>query len=129
MMALAPYPDIEDAISDFLVDLGQTGTYKPDDLTAVIKGDGVFHLVYRFAGADDGITDVPLIGIDTFASKRSTGWAAAELVRQRMTAAPHTINGDIVIDTVRTSEAPHEVPWGDSSVRRWVSSYFVSYRR
>ena len=136
MDALAVFPDIEDALLTFLADLGDTGTKLPDDLKTILNPTagppGTFHRVYRFAGPDDGITDLPVVGIDTFAGTRAVGFPAAEAVRQRMIAAPHTIvtdTGTVVIDTVATAEAPHEVPWGDSAVRRWVASYRLTLRR
>jgi hypothetical protein len=70
--------------------------------------------------------------VDVFAANRSTGLPLAEAVRQRMTAAPHrvtTTTGVVVIDTVTTAQGPVEVPYGDSRLRRWESSYTVTLRR
>jgi hypothetical protein len=88
--------------------------------------------VYRFAGADDRITDRPVIGVDTFAATRSEAIRLAEQVRQRLLAAPHVVDVDdglVVIDTASTAEGPHEVPYGDSAIRRFAAAYFLSLRR
>ena len=125
---LATFPDVEDAILVLLEDLATVGTFTPADL----KDHLPFVLAYRFAGTDDGITDRAVVGIDTFAATRDVGLALAEQVRQRIVAAPHVVevnDSPVVIDTARTAEAPHEVAYGDSGVRRWVSSYTVTVRR
>lgn len=127
---LEVFPDVEDAVVELLAGLGTSGTQLPVDL----KVSAPFHLVYRFAGRDDRITDSAVIGIDTFAATRAIALPLAEQVRQRLLAAPHVVTlpggaGVVVIDNVSTSEAPHEVPYGDSDVRRWVSSYTVTLRR
>lgn len=136
MEALTAFPDVEDVLLQLLDGLGDVGTFLPSDLKdrldPVGGPPGTFHRVYRFAGPDDGITDRPVIGIATFASTRAVGQPSAEAVRQRMIAAPHTIataTGTVVIDTATTAEAPHEVPWGDSAVRRWEASYRLTLRR
>lgn len=128
MTPLAVFPDVEDALLTLIADLGDAGTFTPSDL----KDRLPFHLVYRFAGADDGVTDRATVGIDTFDAKRQTGKPLAEQVRQLVIATPHVVvtdAGPVVIDFARTAEAPHEVPYGDSMVRRWVSSYVVTLRR
>lgn len=126
---LAPFPDIQDVVVEMLGDLdGTAGTFVPADLTERLP----FHLVYRFAGRDDRITDRPIVGIDTFAGTYAIGAPLAELVRQQLIAAPHVVtlpSGVVVVDTVTTSEGPHEVPYGDSAVRRWVSAYTLTLRR
>ena len=136
MTDLEIFPDVEHALTVLLADLGTTGTFLPADLHA--EGVMPFHLVGRFTGSDDRITDRAIIGIDTFAGTLGDGRPAAEQVRQRMLAAPHAVTIPatvdtpehvVVIDSAVTGEAPHEVPWGDSTIRRWVSSYTVTLRR
>lgn len=127
MMAtvLAPFSDVEDALLILLDDLGPNGTFKPAGVTDFI-------LVYAFTGSDDRITDTPRVGIDVFAPTRTIGLPRAEAVRQRMLAAPHAVttpSGVVVIDSVRTGQRPVEIPYGDSQVRRWESSYTVELRR
>lgn len=127
-MTAAAFPSAEDAVLVLLDDLGAAGTYLPADLHARLP----FHLVYRFAGRDDGLTDFPVVGVDTFAPTRVQGQDLAERARQRLTAAPHQVTVDglvVVLDDVRTAEGPHEVPYGDARTRRWVASYTVELRR
>lgn len=127
-----PFPDVEDVIVTLLEDdaggADHAGTVIPTDL----KDRLPFVFIYRFGGRDDRITDVASIEIDTFAATRADGMALAETLRQRLTSAPHNVtteDGVVVVDTVSTLEAPREVPYGDSDVRRFASAFSVSLRR
>lgn len=131
---LAPFPDVEETLIVLLADIdAEGGTSLPAD----IKEHLPFLFVYRFAGSDDRITDRAVVGVDILiagnvVAARAAGVALAEQVRQRLIAAPHVVtvvDDVVVIDNVTTAEAPHEVPYGDSGIRRWVSSYTVSLRR
>lgn len=125
---VAPFPDVKAALRVLLADLGETGTFTPIDLRDRMP----FLLVYRFAGADDRVTDTARVGIDVFTGTYTAGEFLAEQVRQRVIAAPHRIQTDtgvVVIDDAITDSAPVEVPYGDSAIRRWVASYRVTYRR
>jgi hypothetical protein len=124
---LASFPDIETAIMDLLEDLVGTdsiGTSTTPDLGNLLP----FIRVTRFGGADDRITDTARVDIDVFGATRPDAYPLAETVRQRMLAAPHTVNG-VVIGTVTTDAAPTEVPWDDQLIRRWTASYQVKARR
>lgn len=131
---LAAFPNVEDAITILLaaaLDLadGRTGTRTPADLKARMP----FVLAYRFAGADDGLVDRVELGVDVFAGTYAAGQPLAERTRQVLIAAPHVVDvpgiGKVLLDSVRTTAAPIEVPYGDDSVRRWTSTYRISVRR
>lgn len=122
-----PFPDIEAALVDLLLDLadGGAGTVTPADLQGMMP----YLRVQRFGGADDGITDALNVSIDAFAADRATSRALAEAVRQRLLTGPHVV-GEATIDKAITLTAPNEVPWSDSqAVRRFTASYRVTARR
>ena len=124
----AAFPDVEETLRELLSPVATVGTFIPVDL----KDRLPFIRPYRFAGSDDRITDRAMVGIDVFTGKRDAGVELAERVRQLLIAAPHAVttsDGVVVVDNVSTAEAPHEVPWGDSAVRRWTATYAVALRR
>jgi hypothetical protein len=87
----------------------------------------------RFGGVDDRITDRPFIGVDAFAGTRAAAIRLAGRIQQRVIAAPHVVAIDdgpvAVIDTATTREGPHQVPYGDSKVRRVAAVYSLALRR
>ena len=128
MTPLAPFPDIEAAFIARLNGIITAGTFASAD----IKSRMPYALVYRFAGGDNGLEDRAVVGVDVYAGTRSQGLPLAEQVRQSLTATPFyvTVGTDtVVVDSVTTAEAPHEVPYGDTAIRRWVSTYTVTLRR
>lgn len=125
-----PFPDIERTLVDLLVDLvagcDNIGPKTPPGLEAVMP----FIRVQRIGGADDGITDSPVVAIDTFAADRSTSLALAEAIRQRLLTGPHTVADRGTVDKTTTATAPSEVPWSTSqTVTRFAASYRVTARR
>lgn len=122
------FPDVERNLVHLLADLvgglDHAGTETPGNL-----GDRLPYIrVRRFGGADDGISDAPVMDVDTFAGTRTAAVALAESVRDRLLAAPHHVDG-VVLDHVITSTGPREIPWGGEGVRRWAATYRVTARR
>lgn len=124
MVDLSPWPDIETAIMDLVVDLGTAGTETPADLASHLP----YIRVMRLGGTDNRLTDDAHMSIDVFESTRPLVMALAEAVRQRLLSYPHVVNG-VVIDIATTLTAPQVIPWGDPKVRHSVASYTVSARR
>lgn len=126
----APFPDIEAALRDLFVDLvagcDNIGRQTPANLQAAMP----YVRVQRIGGEDDGFTDSPLVAVDTFAADRSTSWALAEAIRQRLlTSGPKVVAGGS-IDKGVTATGPNEIPWSDDqTVRRFTASYRVTVRR
>lgn len=108
------------------------GGKTPGDLQARLP----FWRVHVFTGDDDLITDHPVADIDVFAQTWEVGRHLAELTRTWMLAAPHVIasveNGTprtVILDAVSTRVRPFWLPWEDTDVDRFMSTYVISARR
>jgi hypothetical protein len=88
-----------------------------------------FYRVTRGPGTDDGVTDQPLLDVETFAANESAAWAAAEDAREAIhDLAGRAVNGALV-DSVTTSVAPNAVDYGNPAIFRVVSSYRLHLRK
>ena len=88
--------------------------------------------VTRYSGADDGITDFPMIAVSVLAEDYAEALAVSEDIRQSLIDTPWTalVNGRIVVvDTVDCTTGPREIDWGDEGVRRLQAEYTVHLRR
>lgn len=126
----APYPDIESAVVDMLVDLvagcDHIDTVTPADLQDVMP----YIRVMRTGGPDDGFTDNAVVAIDTFAATRDASRTLAEAIRQRLTTPTTPVTSGVKFDWVTTATGPNEVPWADDqTVRRFAAVYHVPARR
>lgn len=124
---MSGYVDIELALCTLIAPLVGEDNVAPVRPKS-FEGRLPFVLVYRYGGADDGLTDRAEIGIDVHSETRGQGWPLASAIRELLTASWHSVDG-VVIDRVTTDSAPYEVPFGDEGVRRWVSEYTVTSRR
>jgi len=123
---LAVFIDIETAVMDLLADLatGGIGTVTPSNLNTSMP----FVRVTRIGGGDTRITDTARVDVDAFGATRTVAYNLAEACRQRLISGPH-VTAPGVLDSVTTDAGPHEVPWGDPTIRRFTASYSVSSRR
>lgn len=91
--------------------------------------------VLRIGGADDGITDYPLLHFLFYSDTYEDACAAAEEGRQIVLAAPGTavvVEGypkPILIDSARTRAAPIEAPRDNPDLRLKTGTFQISYRR
>ncbi len=85
--------------------------------------------VRRGPGSDDGVTDAPLLDVETFAGTDRGAWDLAEQARQ----AIHGLGGKAVngalVDSVTTAQSPVNVDWENPAVERYVASYRVTFRQ
>lgn len=103
----------------------RVATRVPDNLEAVLP----LHRVIRGPGSDDGITDSPLLDVETFAANEDDAWTAAETVRELLhDLAGRAVNGALV-DTVTTDVGPVALDYGNPSVFRVVASYRIALRK
>lgn len=119
------WPDIEKlAVSYLEAALGvRVATRIPGDLS------GSFVRVIRGPGSDDGITDAPLLDVETFAPNQPAAYALAEDAREALHAlAGKAVNGALV-DTVDTATGPVRLDYGNPSVERYVASYRLNLRQ
>lgn len=102
------------------------GTELPGDIQDRAGG---FVRVQRGPGADDGVTDTPLIDVEAFAPSQLAAWDLAEQARETLYDLAGTTCGDgVLIDTVRCAVSPAWVFYGPH-VHRYVASYRVSVRK
>lgn len=128
MAVLTKFPPAPEVLASLLEQIATAQTQVGADLKSVMP----MYRTYRFGGGDNGITDLPLLGVDAFAGTYAEAEDLAEEGRQLIIAAPHNVvtdDGVVVIDRAYTIEGPHEVPYGDSGVRRIVASYALQLRR
>lgn len=126
---LDPFPDVELMCREMLTDLAPTGVETPSDLGE----DGAYIRAVRTGGADDGITDRPIVGITTYAPTRAASWALTRELQQRLLAAGGTVVqvGDepVLIDRVMTFTGPLENPDQNPNVRAVPTYFVIEFRR
>lgn len=101
----------------------------PSDLQAVIAADGGFFRVRRGPGADDGVTDEPLLDVEAFAGTEQAAWNLAEDARQAIHALGGQVIDGVLIDSVSTATGPVSVDWGNPAIERFVASYRLALRQ
>jgi hypothetical protein len=103
----------------------QCGTKIPDNVETLTE----FIRVARGPGADDLITDAPLIDVECFSTDFSTAEALAEAVRQWFhRLSGRTVDG-VLVDRVRTSTSPEWLDYRNPGTNRFVASYRLEYRQ
>lgn len=126
MTALLPgWPDAEAAVLA-VVNPAVTvnaGTVTPADFTGKLP----FALVQRIGGADDGVTDYPVIAVTVFGSSRASAWAVAESCRQHILASPG--GPGVLIDSAETVTPSQQVPDPNTNLRVVTATYRLGLRR
>ena len=102
------------------------GTSTPPDLE---QRTDPFHRVSRAGGADDGITDAPLVDVETFAPSRHAAAQAAEEARAAMHALKANAVVGTLVDTVDTATGPVWLDYANPAVHRYVATYRLTLRR
>lgn len=95
--------------------------------TDALSSSLTFVRVMRIGGQDNGITDAAMVDIDVFAATRSAAWAVAERIRAGL--RPRTRAGAAIIDSVRTSVSPRQLPWSNDNIKRYSATYGITLRR
>jgi hypothetical protein len=80
-------------------------------------------------GTDDGVTDAPLVDVESFGADRAAMWTLAEQARQALHALAGHAHDGVLVDSVTTATRPSYVDYGNPKVRRAVASYRVTLRR
>lgn len=104
---------------------GRVVTRLPGDLAAQMP----VTRITRGPGDDDGVTDSPLLDVETFAATEDGMWTLAEDTRQTILALAGTVAGGALIDTVSTVTGPVAVDYENPAVHRAVASYRFALRR
>jgi hypothetical protein len=88
---------------------------------------GGFIRVVDISGTDDSITASPSFEFSVFHPVRGTGWQISDTIRGAV--KPRTRVGAAIIDSVRTSASPRQVPWDNTNTKRFSATYMISVRR
>lgn len=132
--AAAPFPDFQRAAAALLATLpslsaSRVGGVRPP--ADKLKSSLPFVATYRIGGPRDAITDNALMVLDVFADSYAVGAPLAESCAAALGAAPLVLalSGKAVVIDSAVAPSPTEVPYGDSAVRLWTSTYTWSARR
>lgn len=85
--------------------------------------------VIRGPGDDDGITDAPLLDVESFAASEGAVWGLAEDARQAAHALAGSAVSGALVDSVTTATGPVYLDYGNPAVWRVVASYRVQFRK
>lgn len=105
----------------------RTATTTPDDLGELVA-EG-FYRVTRGPGSDDGVTDSPLLDVESFGNTETRAWELAEQARQAVHALRGRAVNGVLVDTVSTAVGPVLVDWGNPGIHRYVASYRFAFRQ
>lgn len=121
------WPDVEKVATTYLRGLiaGRVVTRLPSDLEAVLP----VTRVTRGPGSDDGITDGPLLDVESFAADRGAMWTLAEETRQALHALAGQAVDGVLVDSVTTATGPVRVDYENPAVERAVASYRLALRQ
>lgn len=126
---MARWPHLEKlAVAHLTAATGKRAATKTPDNLEAEAAEG-FYRVTRGPGSDDGVTDSPLLDVESFGTTETSAWELAEDARQ----AVHKLRGKavngVLVDTVSTASGPVLVDWGNPGIHRYVASYRFAFRQ
>ena len=126
---MARWPYLEKVAVEHLTSVmgKRTATRTPADLEA-LAADG-FLRVTRGPGSDNGVTDSPLLDVESFGTTETSAWERAEDARQAVHALRGKAVNGVLVDTVSTASGPVLVDWGNPGIYRYVASYRFAFRK
>lgn len=116
------YPDAETVVCALLADLAPAVTYRTKETPPP------YIFVRRTGGAEDGITDRPVIRVETLHNTRAEAATLMNQVRARILNAGCTKAGGALIDTTAEIQGGQQAPYFNPEDRNVVSSYRFSFR-
>lgn len=121
------WPDVELLVRSYLAGIlpGRVVTRLPGNLEEVVPVTRIM----RGPGGDDGVTDEPMLDVETFAGDRAGMWTLAEQTRQALHGLAGAAVDGALIDTVTTATGPVWVDYENPAVERAVASYRIGLRR
>lgn len=123
----ARWPDLIRAVRPTLV--SELGHKVATKVPPQVEQELPFTRLSRGPGSDDGITDRPLLDVETFHSNENDAFDLAETTRQAILAMSGRAVDGALVDTVSTVVGPVEVDYGNPAVVRIVASYRFAFRR
>lgn len=126
---MARWPHLEKlAVAHLTAVTGKrTATRTPDNLEELAASG--FYRVTRGPGSDDGVTDSPLLDVESFGTTETSAWELAEDARQAVRALRGKAVNGVLVDTVSTASGPVLVDWGNPGIHRYVASYRFAFRQ
>lgn len=105
---------------------GVAGSNNETPAPGVFEASLNFVRFSRLGGGRDEITDSGTVDIDVFAADRN----AAEVLANQLVDAltPRTRLDSAIIDTVRITTSPRQLPWSDN-IKRFSATLVISTRR
>jgi hypothetical protein len=120
------YPDLETVVERVLVNAG-IAVHVSRSIPRNIRYRMPFCLIERAGGPDDGWTDRGVVLVDWLSSQPGVAKAKAEDTRDYLI---RTSPLDMwPIDRAETIAGPQEIPYGDSAVMRWTTTFEIHTRR
>lgn len=122
------FQDIERELAEWALTLpgvAASGNRTPANLETRL----IFVRWTKIGGTDDAVTDRPLVDCDVFASSRDGARRVAETIRTSLRPRVRLSPGGAIIDHVRTSTSPRELPWSNESIMRNSATYSIALRR
>lgn len=85
-------------------------------------------VVRRIGGAEDSITDRPIVRVDNYAHTDEQAEELKEACRQRITESGCTLVNGVLIDTANEITGGQDVPTPDPTDRKQTAVYQLSFR-
>jgi hypothetical protein len=122
-MPVIPYPEFDEVMRALLGDIAPVVTFVDDNTPTP------YILVSRVGGAEDGITDNPLIDVEYVADTRDESKALKTQGQDRIRYAGNTSPGGFLIDTADEKNGALYIPPYRRDHRGATATVKLSYRR
>lgn len=116
------YPDAETVVCALLADIAPAITYRTE------KTPKPYIFVRRVGGSEDGVTDRPIMRIETLGESRAESNTLMAQVRSRILNAACATAGGALIDATTEVAGGQQAPYFNPEDRNIVSSYRFSFR-
>ncbi|MGW4364528.1 phage tail termination protein [Nocardia takedensis] len=116
------YPNVHEVVITLLSPIASTVKSRRPGLRTP------YTVVRRVGGAEDGITDRPIVRVDTYADTDEQAERIKEACRQVITESGGTMVGDTLIDTASEITGGQDAPAPDPSDRKLTAVYQLSFR-
>jgi len=107
----------------------RVGTSLPSGLDVTLP----YVRVDRVGGRQEKLLETPVLDLDVFHSSRPLAVSLSETISTFLLGYPHAVvlpgGRKVILDIIEQVSPPVEVPWDDSNIRRFLSSYQITVRR
>jgi len=120
------FADVESLLVTYLETA--TGKRVVTELPTLLEAAMPIYRVTGIGGTDDTVTDRARVNVESFAALRADAYDMAEIARQAMRSAAHTLLSGWLIDTVETLSRPTWIDYANDHVQRFIATYEVTSR-